>query len=118
MMNVMQQVTEQRTIPREIRQTLDHLEQCLAGRGLQVVRSFDLQMACLPQNGCKCLYHGTADCDCQLAVLQVYDQNGRPLTLLVHGFEGQTHLSFIEDPDDEQQRQVHEKLLTCCQWAG
>lgn len=117
-MNVMQQVTEQRTIPREIRQILDYLEQCLERCGLQAVRSFDLQTACLPQNGCKCLYHGNEDCDCQLAVFQVYDQDSSPLTLLVQGFEGQTHLSFIEDPDDEQVRLVHEKLAACCLWSG
>lgn len=67
--------------------------------GLQVVNSFDLQLARAASSPCTCPRHGTTDCDCQMVVLLVYGASGGPATLIAHGHDGQTWLSLIETPE-------------------
>ena len=68
----------------------------LSDDGLRVVRSFDLQTARSAHTNCECPYHGTGQCDCQMVVLLVYDQQGQPLTLVAHGQDGQTHFALVD----------------------
>jgi hypothetical protein len=72
--------------------------------GMNVVRTFDLQVARLAQSGCTCPHHGTDQCDCQMVVLLVYSNTGdthgerNPVSLVAHGYNGQTWLSVIDTP--------------------
>jgi hypothetical protein len=78
-----------------IEQTIQRLE--LAG--LQVLRSFDLQVARAAHVGCTCPHHGTDQCDCQMVVLLVYGRDGPPVTLVMHGHDGQTQLALVDTPE-------------------
>ncbi len=77
--------------------------------GLQVVRSFDLQVARSAHIDCNCPHHGTAQCDCQMVVLLVYDQEKPPVTLVAHSRDGQTLFAVVDSP---QQRPNHQVELT------
>jgi hypothetical protein len=74
----------------------------LAHNGLGIHRSFDLHSARAAHDNCACPHHGTALCDCQLVVLLVYGQDNRPVTLLVHGRDGQTSVQVADDHGNEQ----------------
>lgn len=65
--------------------------------GLRTMQTFDLQSARHAPGDCSCPHHGTAECDCQMAVLLVYGERGEPVTLILHGNGGQTWVSFAED---------------------
>jgi hypothetical protein len=73
------------------------LAQTFAQNGYGVNRSFDLHSARAAHANCTCPHHGTALCDCQFVVLLVYEQGNGPLTLLVHGRDGQTSVSLADD---------------------
>ena len=66
--------------------------------GLSVIRTFDLQVARHAQMACPCPHHGTDSCDCQMVVLLVYQSNRRPLTMIAHGYSGQTWFSVVDTP--------------------
>lgn len=63
--------------------------------GLHVEQTFDLQVARLPHAGCSCPHHGTERCSCQMVVLLVRFEAGEPVSLILHGNDGQTNLSVI-----------------------
>jgi hypothetical protein len=71
----------------------------LASAGLLVVRSFDLQVARATHTHCTCPHHGTDRCNCQLVVLLVYEKDKQPVTLVAHGYDGETQLAFVDHPD-------------------
>ena len=66
--------------------------------GLQVVSSFDLQVARSDHTGCTCPHHDTAQCNCQMVVLLVYDQKNPPVTLVAHSYDGQTRFALVDSP--------------------
>lgn len=66
--------------------------------GLQVLRTFDLKVARLAHGLCPCPHHGTDQCDCQMVVLMVYKEDTQPVSLVVHGHDGKTHLTFVDHP--------------------
>lgn len=70
----------------------------LSQAGLSVVRSFDLRSARSAHTVCTCPHHGTAECTCQYIVLLVYAREGAPITLVVHGQNGRTEFSFVDNP--------------------
>jgi len=70
--------------------------QRLITSGFQVERTFDLHAARMSQVNCPCPYHGTSDCTCQMIVLLVHDQKTQPVTIVVHGHDGQTCLSMVD----------------------
>lgn len=74
--------------------TLQWANQQLAGAGLRTVRTFDLQDARAGSLHCSCPHHGTEQCDCQMVVLLVYGTGKEPETLILHGSNGKTWLSF------------------------
>jgi hypothetical protein len=94
------------SIPRSCDEVAAGLTQTLAQNGLGVTRSFDLHSARAAHTNCACPHHGTALCDCQLVILLVYEQGNGPVTLLVHGRDGQTSLSLADNgsitPEGEQ----------------
>lgn len=86
------------TLQADCEEATTQAAQLLSGAGLQVVRSFDLRSARMAHADCTCPHHGTAECTCQFVVLLVYGQDGAPMSLVVHGHDGQTWLSFVDTP--------------------
>ena len=67
--------------------------------GLRVIQTFDLQAARQTLDSCVCPNHGTSECDCQMLVLLVYGEGTEPVTLILHGNDGKTWLSIVENPN-------------------
>ena len=88
---------------------------------LRTVQTFDLHTARVGLHGCPCPNHGTNDCDCQMVVLLVYGKaadvstplNTSPVTLILHGNDGQTWVSIANDP----QQRANAKLIHSIQQA-
>ena len=66
--------------------------------GLRPVQTFDLHTARVGLHDCPCPNHGTNECDCQMVVLLVYGKAEEPVTLILHGNDGQTWLSIADSP--------------------
>ena len=73
------------------------------------MQTFDLHTARIGYHDCPCPYHETSECDCQLVVMLVYGKtedvstlptvvNTSPVTLILHGNDGQTWLSIADGP--------------------
>jgi hypothetical protein len=99
--------------------TLQWTNQRLQQAGLRSVQTFDLHTARTGSHDCQCPNHGTEACDCQMIVLLVYGDTVEPVTLILHGNDGQTWLSTPEATASrsslkEQIRQVlnSEKLVS------
>jgi hypothetical protein len=75
------------------------LEDRLSCAGLRAVRTFDLHDARPASPECACPHHGTAACDCQMVVILVYAEARLPVTMVVHGNDGQSWISVIDRPD-------------------
>jgi hypothetical protein len=75
-------------------EALDWIKQRLAESNLRAVQTFDLHEARAGSTCCTCPYHGTQECDCQMVVLLVYGRSSQPATLILHGNDGQTWISF------------------------
>ena len=68
----------------------------LTQAGLQVLQTFDSHSADRTPASCHCQHHGTDQCDCQMVILFVYGKGGQPISLMAHGYDGQTWLSMAE----------------------
>jgi hypothetical protein len=79
--------------------------------GLQVVQSFDLQVAKAGHSHCTCPHHGSELCDCQMIMLLVYDSEIEPVTLVAHGKDGNTHLGLIDNHSSEHSTYLANLLL-------
>jgi hypothetical protein len=81
---------------------VDRVTRQLGTAGLQVVRTFDLQVARCKQSGanasCPCPHHGTDQCDCQMVILLVYGKGRQPVSIVAHGYNGQTWFSVVDTP--------------------
>jgi hypothetical protein len=66
--------------------------------GLEILRTFDLQLARSAHPSCPCPHHGSEQCDCQMVVVLIYGQQSPPLTLLCHGNEGRTWVALVDTP--------------------
>ncbi|HKG55371.1 MAG TPA: hypothetical protein VKB04_14000 [Anaerolineales bacterium] len=75
------------------------IHQRLTEANLRFVQTFDLHEARSGSSGCTCPYHGTEACDCQMVVLLIYGLAHEPVTLVLHGSDGQTWLSLVDTPD-------------------
>ncbi len=73
------------------------LNQSLSRKGLRVLRTFDLHDVRLAHEECACPHHGTDHCDCQMVVLLIYGKSEEPVTLILHGNDGQTWLSIVNN---------------------
>ena len=85
---------------------LTHATRFLEEKGLQVLRSFDLQVARSVHANCSCPHHGTEKCDCQMVVLLVYAQGKPPITLVVHGHDGQVSFVLVDAPQQDSDQRV------------
>lgn len=75
-------------------QVLAWVNQQLARAGFRVAQTFDLQVARLAHADCPCPHHGTDRCTCQMIVLLIYGEHADPATLVIHGQDGGSWLSF------------------------
>jgi len=83
------------TLAKPFQETFAWTNEQLKDHGLQIEQTFDLQIARLSHAGCKCPNHGTDQCSCQMVVLLVRGESSDPLTLILHGNDGQTSLSIV-----------------------
>ena len=72
----------------------DWVRGSLSRAGMRVVQTFDLQIARHAHPECSCPHHGTEQCSCQLVILLIYGNEDEPATLVIHGQDGKTWLSF------------------------
>ena len=79
-------------------ETLRWSREQLTRAGLRPVQTFDLHAARVASHDCPCPNHGTNECDCQMVVLLVYGKADEPMTLILHGNDGQTWLSLADVP--------------------
>jgi hypothetical protein len=79
-------------------EAVDWVSKKMNQAGLSVICTFDLQVARRAQTMCPCPHHGTDSCDCQMVVLLVYQDNRQPLTIIAHGYSGQTWFSVVDTP--------------------
>lgn len=79
-------------------QALRWTKRRLSRAGLRAMQTFDLHTARAGLHDCPCPNHGTEECDCQMVVLLVYGRVEQPVTLFLHGNDGQTWLSIADDP--------------------
>jgi len=82
----------------------------LTETGLRVMMSFDSHLARTATPSAACPHHGTADCDCQIVILLVYDQDGQPATLLAHGQDGETWISMVVAPGQRPHVRLENKI--------
>jgi len=79
----------------------DQIAECLKiqlpQNGLKVLQTFDLQDVRLDIEGCSCPHHGTQECDCDMVVLLVYGSEPEPVTVVLHGCDGQTQVAFTNE---------------------
>lgn len=66
--------------------------------GLRAFRTFDQRIVQRAQVNCPCPHHGTAQCDCQMAVLLVYGGQTQLVSIVAHGHNGQTWFSMVDTP--------------------
>jgi hypothetical protein len=84
------------TINHSCDDTLYWTREQLTLAGLRSVQTFDLHVARVGLHDCPCPNHGMDICDCQMIVLLVFGNSEEPVTLLLHGNDGQTWLSIAE----------------------
>ena len=82
----------------------------LTEAGWRVVPTFDLQIARLAHPDCPCPQHGTEACSCQLVILLVYGKQESPATLVIHGQDGKSWISFAT-PLETRSRQSLESSV-------
>lgn len=97
----MNQTTPIQVISGDHQATINQTINGLSSAGMQVMRSFDLQVARASHTSCTCPHHGTEQCSCQMVVLLVYQNGKQPVTLVVHGHDNETELSIVESPDQQ-----------------
>lgn len=74
------------------------VDQQVSSVGLHLLETFNLQVARQAKEECPCPHHGTDQCDCQMGVLLVYGFQFKPISLVLHSYEGQTWLSIVDTP--------------------
>lgn len=71
------------------------IAEVLENNALRVMLSFDSSLAA---GSTVCPHHGPEQCDCQIVILLVYGDDGRPATLMAHGQDGETWISIAASP--------------------
>ncbi len=78
--------------------------------GFQTVRTFDLQSARLTHLDCPCPHHGTAQCNCQMVVLLVYQGDYPPATMVIHGNEESSWFYLINTPQQHIRQHLEKNI--------
>jgi hypothetical protein len=102
-------------LPKPWHEVLVSLKQALAGVGLDVIQSFDLQSArnsLADPELCNCPNHGTSQCSCQYVVVLARREGHEPIAVEVHGHDDLTYLSLAQqDARLRDEEGVH--LIKC-----
>ncbi len=98
--------------PHPCEETASRLQARLLADGFHTLQTFDLQDARLGLDDCPCPHHGTAECDCQMVVVLVYGKTLEPVTLVLHGHDGQTWISLAERPEQTTDAQLVREIRT------
>ncbi len=114
----MNQTTYLLTLKLDNDQAVEQVTRRLFDDGLQVVRSFDLQTARSTHTNCTCPNHGTEECDCQMVVLLVYDEQGEPLTLVAHSQDGHTSFEIVDTAQQRPQGMIKAAVLQALTLEG
>ena len=107
----MSSLTSILTLHRSAETTVAWTKQRLIACGFQIERTFDLHAARMAQVDCLCPYHGTSDCTCEMVVLLVHRQEAQPVTIVAHGHDGQTSLSFVDMASQSMEDDILQALL-------
>jgi hypothetical protein len=91
-------------------QAITWLKDALNDTGLRVMLSFDSQHTRKSGTTATCPHHGTADCDCQIVILLVYDTGSQPATILAHGQDGETWISLVVAPGQRPPMYLENKI--------
>jgi len=91
-------------------EAVSRVQDILNETGLRVLVSFDSHLVRDTVSPTACPYHGTADCDCQIVILLVYDEENRPATLLAHGQDGETWISLASAPGQRPLARLEKKI--------
>ena len=78
----------------------------LVQAGLHPVQTFDLNIAWAGLHDCSCPNHGTDKCDCQMVVMLVYHDAMEPATLILHGSNGQTWFSIVDNSNQKTNSKI------------
>jgi hypothetical protein len=79
-------------------ETLSQITRNLSQRGLQIVRSFDLQTTGPTCHCHPCFSQASPQCQCRLTFYLVYGLGRPPVTLIAHRREDQTWFSLVNTP--------------------
>ncbi|GAB4501575.1 MAG: hypothetical protein Fur0035_11180 [Anaerolineales bacterium] len=82
----------------------------LAQAGLQAVQTFDLRTARLAHLDCPCPHHGTEQCNCQMVVLLVYQENSQPATIVIHGNDATSWFYLIHSPQQPIEKSLEKNI--------
>jgi hypothetical protein len=91
-------------------EALQRTNKQLEEAGLRAVQTFDLQAARAALPDCSCPNHGTDECDCQMVVLLVYGKAEEPVTLILHGNDGNTWFSIAENPQQGPDKKLSQEI--------
>lgn len=91
-------------------EAVDWVRGQLINSQLNVVRTFDLQIARHAHASCPCPHHGTEQCDCQMVVLLVYGSDRHPVSIVAHGYNGQTWFSMVDTPQQRADPRTEEAI--------
>ena len=92
-MNISPFLSVNRTCDEALQWTKKQLSQV----GLRPIQTFNLRTVRVGLHDCPCPNHGTDECDCQMVVLLVYGNASEPATLILHGNDGQTWFSIVNN---------------------
>ncbi len=75
----------------------------LAGAGIYVESAFEIDSACAPFTIDTCPHSGTSPCACKLVVLNIYEDQGPRLAVIVHSHEQLTEfweedINIVQNP--------------------
>lgn len=78
--------------------------------GMELLCTFDLQIARQKHFECVCPEHGEKACNCQMMVFMVYQGNNPPISLVGYGNAYQTELYVIDTREQHHDPHMSEKL--------
>ena len=90
----------------------------LATAKLRAVQTFDLHSARHALEDCPCPHHGTKQCDCQMVVLLIYANAAEPATLILHGNDGRTWISLVENPGHQPSQEAVQAIQKALEIQG
>ena len=111
-LNIMSENTPFLYLEQSCDEAVDWVRGQLTNIHLSVVRTFDLQIARHGHENCPCPHHGTDQCDCQMVVLLVYGCDRHPVSIVAHGYNGQTWFSVVDTPQQRADPRIEAAIRT------